>query len=268
VGTWSRQLARRVRYGVGDGGHGMEIAGKVAVVTGGGSGIGRATVLALVEGGAKVVVADLHGDAGRQTLALARRAGGSAMFQHCDVTRPGDLGAAFEAALLMYDRLDVVVNNAGVSGEDLFADAPGDWARIIEIDLTAVIDATRLAVRMMRQTGNGGAIVNTASLSGLGPMPSAPVYAAAKAGVVNFTRSLAYLADEAGIRVNAICPELVDTPMARALADDTLAELRREGGILRPEEVADGVLELIRDDTRTGAIMKVTVQGGREYATF
>jgi NAD(P)-dependent dehydrogenase (short-subunit alcohol dehydrogenase family) len=93
----------------------------------------------------------------------------------------------------------------------------------------------------------------------------APVYAAAEAGVVNFSRSLAYLAKEANIRVNAICPELVDTQMARGFGEARLAELRSTGGILRPEDIAAGVLELIDDDSRAGAVMKVTIKGGREY---
>src|SRR5881396_3246262 len=101
----------------------MEIAGKIAVVSGGGSGIGRAAVLALLERGARVVVADIDEDAGRQTVALAAK-------------------------------------NAGIGGEDLFADDPGDWARVIAVDLTAVIDATRIAVREMKQAGQGGVIIN------------------------------------------------------------------------------------------------------------
>ncbi|HEV8718245.1 MAG TPA: SDR family oxidoreductase [Candidatus Binatia bacterium] len=108
-------------------------------------------------------------------------------------------------------------------------------------------------------------IVNTASLIGLGPMASAPVYAAAKAGVVNFSRSLAYLAEECNIRVNAICPELVDTPMALGLGEERLQELRLAGGILTPEDIAAAVVELIEDDSRAGAVMRITVRGGREY---
>ena len=117
----------------------------------------------------------------------------------------------------------------------------------------------------MRRAGSAGAIVNTASLIGLWPMPGAPVYAAAKAGVVNLTRSLGYLAEESGIRVNAICPELVDTPMALALGEQQLEELRRLGGILTPEDIAAGVIELVEDDSRFGEVMQITSSGGREY---
>lgn len=243
----------------------MKIEDKVAWVSGGGSGIGRATILALAKRGAKMVVVDIVEAAGRQTVDLATEKGGMAVFVHCDVTKSEDLVGAFTGAVERFGRLDIVFNNAGISGEDLFAKDPGDWRRIIEIDLTAVIEATRLAVREMKRSGQGGAIINTASLIGLFPMASAPVYAAAKAGVVNFSRSLAYLAEEANIRVNTICPELVDTPMALALGEAQVAELRRTGGILRPEAIAAGVVELIEDDSRAGAVMQITVRDGRDY---
>lgn len=245
----------------------MKIEGKAALVSGGGSGIGQAAVLALVERGAKVVVADIVEEAGRQTVDLAAEKGGIAVFIRCDVTKTKDLAKTFTGTVERFGRLDIVFNNAGISGEDLFADDPGDWARIIDIDLTAVIEAIRIAVREMKRSGQDGVIINTASLIGLFPMASAPVYAAAKAGVVNFSRSLAYLAQEANIRVNTICPELVDTPMALALGEENLKELRETGGILRPEDIAAGVVELIEDGSRAGAVMSIAVRDGREYVT-
>ena len=246
----------------------MEIEDKVAVVSGGASGIGRATVLALAERGAKVVVADVDEEGRRQTVEMAGAKGGNAAFRRFDVTKTGDLDSAFDWAVEHFGQFDIAFNNAGICGVDLFADEPGRWARIIDIDLTTVIDATRLAVRKMRMAGNAGVIVNTASLIGLWPMASAPVYAAAKAGVVNFSRSLAYLAEESNIRVNAICPELVDTPMALGLGEESLEKLRTAGGSLMPEDIAAGVVELIEDDSRFGAVMQVTILGGREYATM
>jgi 15-hydroxyprostaglandin dehydrogenase (NAD) len=246
----------------------VEIEGKAAVVSGGASGIGRAAVLALAERGAKVIVADIDEAGGRRTVELAAEETGSvAVFRRCDVTETGDLTSIFDLAVERFGHLDAAFNNAGIGGDGLFDDDPGSWKRVIEIDLTAVIDATRLAIREMRRSGNGGAVVNTASLIGLWPMPDAPVYAAAKAGVVNFTRSLGYLAEESGIRVNAICPELVDTPMALELGEEQLEELRRSGGILTPEDIAAGVVELVEDDSRFGSVMQVTSSGGREYVT-
>src|SRR5918999_4171240 len=150
----------------------MEIEGKAAVVSGGASGIGRAAVLALAERGAKVVVADLDEDGGRRTVELAGKKGGVTVFCRCDVTKSGDLGSAFGLAVGRFGRLDIAFNNAGIGGEDLFADNPGDWKRVVDIDLVAVIDATRLAVREMRRAGVGRAVGNTPSLMGLCADPS------------------------------------------------------------------------------------------------
>lgn len=245
----------------------MEIRDKGAVVTGGGSGIGRATVLALVERGAKVIVADVDEAGARATVDMAGENGGIAVYRHCDVTRTEDLAGAFACAVVHFGRFDIAFNNAGIGGEDLFADDPGDWARVVDIDLTAVIDATRIAVREMKRAGKGGVIINTASMGGLLPMPNSPVYAAAKAGVVNFSRSLAHLAEDSNIRVNAICPSFVDTPLVRRGGDERMEEMAKlVGGILMPEDIAAGVIELIEDDSRFGAVMRVTIRGGRDFA--
>lgn len=238
------------------------------MVSGGGSGIGRAAVLAFVERGAKVVVADVDENGGRETVDMVSNRQGTAVFIRCDVTRTEELASAFATAVEHFGSLDIAFNNAGIGDADLFADDPGDWARVIDVDLTAVIDATRLAVREMRRNGRGGVIINTASLIGLYPIADAPVYSAAKAGVVGFTRSLAYLSKEANIRVNAICPELVNTSMALALGEEVLNELRSTGGIIPPEDIADAVVDLIEDDSRAGAIMSITIRDGREFVTI
>jgi NAD(P)-dependent dehydrogenase (short-subunit alcohol dehydrogenase family) len=244
----------------------MEIQGKSAVVSGAGSGIGRATAVALCRAGAKVIVADIDALGGAETVDLVAAAGGMALFRHCDVTRTEDIAAAFASAYEHFGTLDIVHNNAGIGGEDLFGDDAGDWARTIDINLTAVIDATRIAVREMRR-GRGGVIINTASMGGLLPMPESPVYAASKAGVINFTRSLAYLAAEANIRVNAICPSYVDTPLVWRVEGANADEIAQPlGGLLKPEDIAAGVIELIEDDSRAGAVMRVTMRGGRDYA--
>jgi 15-hydroxyprostaglandin dehydrogenase (NAD) len=245
----------------------MEIRDKAIVVSGGSSGIGRATVLALAERGARVIVADMDHVGANHTVDLVAAKGGTAVFRHCDVTKTEDLAGAFAACVEHFGRFDVAFNNAGIGGEDLFADDPGDWTRVIDIDLTAVIDATRIAVREMRRRGHPGVIINTASMGGLLPMPGSPVYAAAKAGVVNFTRSLGYLAAEANIRVNAICPSFVDTPLVRRGGEERMEEMSKMvGGILMPEDIAAGVVELIEDDSRFGSVMRVTIRGGRDFA--
>jgi NAD(P)-dependent dehydrogenase (short-subunit alcohol dehydrogenase family) len=245
----------------------MELVGKSAVVSGGGSGIGRAICLALARRGVRIIVADINDAAAMGTADLVGGAGGIALPRHCDVTQTEDLAAAFAAAFEHFGSFDLACNNAGVSGGvPLFEDTEQAWQRVIEINLTALIDATRIAVREMRRLG-GGVIINIASMGGFVPMPDAPVYAATKAGVINFTRSLAYLGEEANIRVNAIAPSFVDTPLVRQAGDDRVRELiELMGGILKPEDVAEGVIELCEDDSRAGAIMRVTLARGRDYA--
>lgn len=245
----------------------MEIAGRTAVVSGGASGIGRAICLALARKGARIVVADIDHIGGEETVRLVTQSGSDALFHHCDVTRSEDLAATFDTALERFGSLDIVCNNAGIGErQDLFEDETREFERVVAIDLTSVIDATRLAVRAMRPRG-GGVIINTASMGGLLPMPNNPVYAAAKAGVVNFTRSLAHLAQSWNIRVNAICPSFTDTPLVRQAGEERLREVAQlVGGILQPDYVAEGVVELVEDDSRAGAIMRVTVRGGRDFA--
>jgi NAD(P)-dependent dehydrogenase (short-subunit alcohol dehydrogenase family) len=161
-------------------------------------------------------------------------------------------------------RLDIAFNHAGIGDENLFDDVAGRWKRLIEMNLTALIDATRIEVRAMRESG-GGVIANTASLIGLEPVGFAPVYSASKAGVVAFTRALGYLKAEAQIRVNAVCPEIVATSMTLGSGDATIAELVRRGEILLPEDIAAAVIDLVEHDQQYGAIMTITVQGGREF---
>jgi 15-hydroxyprostaglandin dehydrogenase (NAD) len=243
---------------------GVELQDRVALVTGGASGIGRATVRALAGKGASVVVVDRDEAGAGETIDRSGRPD-HVVFRRGDVTDGGDLAAAVDSTVEQFGRLEVVANIAGIGNGELFADEPGDWRRVIDIDLTAVIDATRLAVRAMRAGGHGGAIVNLASLIALHPMATAPVYSAAKAGVVGFTRALASLGDEDGIRVNAICPELVDTPMALAMGEDVIADLRASRDILTPADIADCVIGLVEDDTRAGAILRVTKAEGASY---
>jgi NAD(P)-dependent dehydrogenase (short-subunit alcohol dehydrogenase family) len=169
-------------------------------------------------------------------------------------------------AVSHFGRVDIVHNNAGVSGiGDFFAAAADEWEKVLAINLTAVIRGTQLAVQHLRRQGGGGVIINTASMGGLVPMPTGSVYAASKAGVIHFSRSLAFLANE-GIRVNVICPTFTDTPLIRVHGEEVLNEMKREvGGLASPELVAEGVLELIRDDSRAGAVMRVTVRKGIDY---
>ena len=249
----------------------MDIGGTVAIVTGAASGIGRAMALALANEGARaVVIADLDAAGGEDTVRLVKAAGARAAFFQTDVTETAAVRELIDRAQLQFSRLDVLCNNAGV-GEPvggLFAEDAdeGAFARLVEINLGAVIRGTRLGVLKMRELGRGGVIVNTASMAGLRPLPTSPVYAATKAGVVNFCRSLKYLHAQENIRVNAICPSFVDTPLVRREGPERVAAMAAELGLLSPDLVAQGLVELIHDESRAGAVMRITSQRGIDYA--
>jgi 15-hydroxyprostaglandin dehydrogenase (NAD) len=239
---------------------------KVAVITGGASGIGLATAKLLAANGARVVIADLQSDAAVAAARDIEASGGEARSVRADVTRSEDVQGILGYAVSHFGRVDIVHNNAGVMGiGDVFASSSDEWEKALAINLTAVIRGTQLAVQHLRRQGGGGVIINTASMGGLVPMPRDPVYAASKAGVIHFSRSLAFLANE-GIRVNVICPTFTDTPPMQRLGEEVLNEMKREvGGLVDPALVAEGVLELIRDDSRAGAVMRVTVRKGIDY---
>jgi len=243
----------------------MDPNGKVAIITGGASGIGFATASLLAANGARVIVADLDAD-GAQVA--AKKIGGEVRPLQIDVTKRSEVQYALNYAVAEFGRVDIVHNNAGITerGEDLFAKNALKWEQVLDVDLRAVILGTQLAVQQMREQGGGGVIVNTASMAGLDPRGAAPVYSAAKSGVIQFTRTLGYLAAE-GIRVNAICPSFTDTPMVRAGGPQAIDAVKQlVGGILDPQLIAEGVLQLVRDDSRAGAVMRATVSRGLDFA--
>ena len=232
----------------------MELQGRVAVVTGGGSGIGRATVLAFAREGTAVVVADVDETGGEETVGLVADLGGTSTFVRTDVTEPRSLEAMFETAEAEHGGVDIVHNNAGlVCGEPLWPDiTPETLMRVMAVNLGGVVVGTRLAIPVLRRRG-GGAIVNTASMAALFPMTVDPIYSATKAGVTMFTRACAPLAEE-GIRVNCVLPGLVDTPLLPKSGDgerwaDWAVAARDSMGMMEPDVVAQAVLDLVRDDS-------------------
>jgi len=244
----------------------MDPNGKVAIVTGGGSGIGRATSKALANAGASVVVADMNQAGGAETVGAIESARAKAAFVLADVRKRADLDNMVAFAEKTFGGLDIIHNNAGVgTPQPRFPDArEEDWDRTLMIDLWAVIAGTQAAVPAMKRRG-GGVIVNTASVAGLIAYTPDPIYAAAKHGVVGFTRSLQYLLQEANIRVNCVCPGVVNTPMVTAVTDGlTPEQLEQRAAFLKtmpmidPETIAEAVLQLITDDSLNGVAMAVT----------
>lgn len=248
----------------------MDPNGKVAIVTGGGSGIGRATAVALAREGAIVIVADMNEEGGQETVRQIESGGGKAAFVRVDVTLREDLERMVEFAEDTFGGLDILHNNAGVATPPpRFPECePETWERTLEIDLWGTIAGTQAAIPAMRRSG-GGVIVNTASVAGLiGYLPD-PIYGAAKHGVVGFTRALSFLKDEANIRINCVCPGVVDTPMVRR-GLERLGERERAQAeavlqtmpMIPADEIAKAVLQFVQDDSLNGEALAVTY--GRE----
>jgi NAD(P)-dependent dehydrogenase (short-subunit alcohol dehydrogenase family) len=236
----------------------VEIAGSVALVTGAGAGIGRATALRLAHEGAAVGVADVDDAGGQETAQGIGATGGRAAFVHADVGRESDVRDMVDFAIATFGGLDILVNNAGVVAKPAFPDAELEqWMRVLDVNLRGVMLGTHYAIQAMRE--RGGAIVNIASLAGVGFGPhDAPDYAATKAGVARFSAALAPLHARLGIRVNCICPDWVDTPMSRRTRERMSPAEEAATvppGILAPEEIADAAVELIRDDSLAGRVM-------------
>jgi len=245
----------------------MEIRGKSAVITGAGSGIGRAVAERLAKSGASIVVADIDEAGGKETVRRIEGEGGRAVFVRTDVTSEQETRRMLDAATSNFGRLDILHNNAGIGvGAPGFPIVePARWHLVIEIDLQAVILGTGLAAPIMEKQG-GGVIINTASMAGLYPHRQDAVYGAAKAGVVNFTNSLAFWASEKKIRVNCVCPGIVDTPLVRRGLEQAAQHGIKSwmpSKIIQPEEIADAVEMLIRDDSLFGCALEVRPTGRR-----
>ena len=218
---------------------------KVALVTGASSGIGRAVALVWAREGARVVVSDMNRDGGEETVALVRAQGGDAIFLASDVGQPKDAQALVEQAVAHFGRLDVACNNAGIGGPSApIADYPLDgWAQVININLSGVFYGMQAQIAAMLKTG-GGAIVNMASILGAVGFATNSAYTAAKHGVVGLTQVAALEYSRHGIRINAVGPGFIHTPMVSRLEADAarlaaLIAAHPIGRLGRPEEVAE-----------------------------
>lgn len=244
----------------------MRLQGKVALVTGAASGIGRATALAFAREGAKVVVADVLVDDGEQTVRLIKEAGGEAIFVKCDVSKQAEVEALIKKAVETYGALHCAFNNAGIEGR--MAPSPDfseeEWDRIIDVNLKGVWLCLKYELPQMTKQG-GGVIVNTASVGGLVGLQGLSPYCASKGGVVQLTRTAALECAQSNIRVNAVCPGGINTAMSERLSKQQQigparpTPMRRWG---KPEEIAEAVVWLCSDASSfvTGHLM--TIDGG------
>jgi len=236
---------------------------RVALITGAGSGIGRATALLFAAEGAKLAALDWHREAAAETARLVEEGGGEAIALAADVSREQDVAAAVEATVARFGRLDVLVASAGI---DLFVRATDtkleDWERVQSVDLRGVYLCCKHAIPHMERQG-GGAIVTLSSVNGLVGVPVHAAYAAAKGGVIALTRQLAVDYGPANVRVNCISPTTTDTPMVRAFTNDaileTLARMHPLRRIAQAEDVAYAALYLVSDEARcvTGVVLPV-----------
>lgn len=249
--------------------------GKVAIVTGGGMGMGRASAVAFAREGANVTVADVSAAAGNEAVAACEKTGGKAIFVEGDVSRETVCREVVRRTAEAFGGVDVLFNNVGIQPSDSYANAEGTseelWDRILGVNLKSYFLMAKYAIPEMRKRG-GGAIVNSASVQGLQSMKGVPAYAASKGGVLSLTRQLAVEYASEGIRVLAINPGTIDTEMVRASArrepDGVEAALVRYGKphplgrIGKPEEVAELVLFLASEKASFMTGEDVCVDGG------
>ena len=226
----------------------MPLDGKTAIVTGAGSGIGRAIALGLAAEGARVVVADLDGERAEAVADEVRSLGRKALAQRVDVSDSAAVDAMVEAALAEFGAIDILVNNAGVSARAPVAEMTDEqWDRVIAVNLRGTFLCSRAVLRHMLPR-RSGRIVNTASGLGLRGSPGGAVYGASKAAIINLTRSLALEVARHGITVNAIAPGVTDTPFWRAnRAPEEIEAALKSGLVGRPEDLVPYVVLLCSD---------------------
>lgn len=246
-----------------------QLRDKVTVVTGGASGIGKATALAFSREGANVVVADISVEMGDEVVSMIKQVGGEAIFVKTDVSQAAQVQSLVQSTINTYGRLDYACNNAGIEG--LMAStaecSEDNWDRTININLKGVWLCMKYEIpEMLKQSA--GAIVNIASVAGLVGFAGLPAYAASKGGIVQLTRTAALEYAKLGIRINAVCPGGIETPMIDRLSatnaelEDSLSTAHPMGRLGKPEEIAQAVVWLCSDAASFVTGHPMVIDGG------
>lgn len=240
----------------------MRLEGKVAIVTGGGSGIGRETVLRFVSEGAKVMIADIDYVGGEETLAMVEAKGGDALFQQVEVSKKQSVDDMVNTAINIFGKVDILINNAGVTNDKMLgAMTPRDWYSVVDVNLTGVLFCTQAVMPHMIEQG-GGTIINASSIAGIYGNIGQTNYAATKAGVIGMTKTWAKELGRKGITVNAVAPGVIETNMISSIPAEVgnkmkeMIPLKRLG---KPEDVANAYLFLASDEANfiNGTVLHV-----------
>jgi NAD(P)-dependent dehydrogenase (short-subunit alcohol dehydrogenase family) len=246
------------------------LVGKSTIITGGGSGIGRATSLIVAREGARVIIGDVSERDGAETVRMVREQGGEAEFVRCDVARAADADALVAAAVKKFGRLDGAFNNAGIAGAQRKTADYGEeeWDQIMAVNLKGVWLCMRAEIRQFLAQKSPGAIVNTASAAGLVASHSMPAYTASKHGVVGLTKCAAIEYARAAIRINDVCPGVVDTPLVAGMIAQQpklagrLDQVEPVGRKARASEIGEAVAWLLSDAASFVTGASISVDGG------
>jgi NAD(P)-dependent dehydrogenase (short-subunit alcohol dehydrogenase family) len=247
----------------------MELEGKVGLVTGGTSGIGRETAILFARAGAKVVVAGRREAEGQETVELIRAAGGDGLFVKTDVSKATEVEALIQKTVEKFGRLDVAFNNSGIEGvmSPIIRQSEDDWDRTIAINLKGVWLCLKYEIRQMLKQGGTSAIVNMASTLGLIGSVGAAAYSASKHGVIGLTQTAALENAKSGIRINAVCPGFIETPMADRIfrapgVQKYIVSCHPIGRLGKPMEIAEAVVWMCSDRASFMTGQSLVLDGG------
>jgi NAD(P)-dependent dehydrogenase (short-subunit alcohol dehydrogenase family) len=243
---------------------------QVALVTGAGSGIGRATAIAFAQAGARIVVSDINDEGGQATVEQITQAGGEAVYIHCDVAQPADVQALVDQTVARYGRLDIGVNNAGIGGRfaKLLDQTPADFDQMMAVNVGSVFYGMQAQIRQMLTQPEGGRIVNVASIAGVRGMPMGAPYSASKHAVIGLTKTAALEYARQKIRVNAICPVYTHSAMVQSLIDiapgmeDRMRRVIPMGRFGEPTDIAQAILWLCADENAFCTGQALQMDGG------